>query len=94
MKPLLPIAMKVAAKTLGQDLSGITDDELKEIKDRIKSENRDSKISSVLENTDYKEKKLEEDKEYKELMKKGGVKPMSKPSSKLFYLDFKYDENK
>lgn len=91
---LFPIVMKVAAKTIGQDLYRITDDELKEIKNRIKSENRQSKIKSVLENTDYKEKKLEEDKEYKELMKKRGIKPMSKPNSKIHYIDFKYDENK
>lgn len=89
---LFPIVMKVAAKTIAQDLYRI-DDELKEIKNRIKSENRQSKIKSVLENTDYKEKKLEEDKEYKELMKKGGI-TMSKPNSKIHYIDFKYDENK
>lgn len=87
---LLPIVMRVAAKTIGQDIGGFASkEEIDSVKNRITQENRDGKIESIIDDKPFTEKKLEEDQEYKELMRKG-VTPMSGPSGQLFYLDFKY----
>ena len=88
---LLPIAMKVAAKTLAMDLCFASKEEIDDVKGRVNSENRDGKIEAIIEGGEFTEKKLEDDEEYKELMKKG-VTPMSAPSNTLFYLDFKYGD--
>ena len=88
---LLPMAMKVAAKTIAMDLCFASKEEIDEVKKKVQSENRDGKIEAIIEGGEFTEKKLEDDEEYKELMKKG-VTPMSAPSSTLFYLDFKYDD--
>lgn len=85
---LLPVAIKVCAKTIGQDIvgvrplsspGGISDDDLSRIKSEIKSDNRDSKIESLLENKEYKEKKLEDHPDYKD--------------GTLFFLDYKYQSS-
>jgi glucose-6-phosphate 1-dehydrogenase len=81
MDNLLPLAMKISAKSIG----GISDENINEIKQKVFIENRDSKIKSLLENVEYVEKKLEDDEEYKD-----AVKPLSSPNTQLFYLDFKY----
>ena len=87
---LLPIAMRVAAKTIGPDIGGFASkEEIDSVKNRITQENRDGKIESIIDDKLFTEKKLEEDQEYKDLMKRS-VTPMSGPSGKLFYLDFKY----
>lgn len=87
---LLPIAMRVAARTIGQDIGGFASkEEIDSVKNRITQENRDGKIESIINDKVFSEKKLEEDEEYKNLMKKG-VTPMSVPSGQLFYLDFQY----
>ena len=87
---LLPVAMRVAAKTIGSEIGGFASkQEIYEVKSRVIQENRDCKLGSILEDKPFTEKKLEEDEEYKELMKKG-VTPMSAPSNSLFYLDFHY----
>lgn len=87
---LLPIAMGVAARTIGQDIVGFASkEEIDSVKNRITQENRDGKIESIINDKPFSEKKLEEDDEYKELMRKG-VTPMSAPSGSLFYLDFQY----
>jgi hypothetical protein len=87
---LLPIAMRVAARTIGQDIGGFyTQEEMDSVKNRVRQENRGGKIESILEDKQFEEKKLEEDEEYKKLLKKG-VTPMSGPTGQLFYLDFKY----
>ena len=88
---LLPIAMKVAARTISNDLIFASKDEIDEVKKKVQSENRDSKIEAIIEGGEFTEKKLEDDEEYKELMKKG-VTPMSGPSGTLFYLDYKYGD--
>lgn len=70
---LLPTAMKVAAKTLMQqllDLCFASEEEINEIKSKVQSENRDGKIDEIIEGGEFTEKKLEDDSEYKELMKK------------------------
>lgn len=90
---LLPLAMKVAAKTISNDLIFASQEEIDEVKKKVKSENRDGKIEAIIEGGEFIEKKLEDDEEYKELMKKG-VTPMSAPSGQLFYLDFKYESPK
>jgi hypothetical protein len=86
---LLPIAMKVASRTISQDLVFASKEEIDSVKSRIIQENRDGKIESIIEDKPFSEKKLEEDEEYKKLMKKGVV-PMSGPSNQLFYLDYQY----
>jgi hypothetical protein len=88
---LLPIAMKVAARTISNDLIFASKEEIDDVKSRIQSENRDGKIEAVIEAGEFTEKKLEDDEDYKELMKKG-VSPMSAPSGTLFYLDYKYGD--
>ena len=88
---LLPIAMKVAARTISNDLIFASKDEIDEVKKKVQSENRDGKIEAIIEGGEFTEKKLEDDEEYKELMKKG-VTPMSGPSGTLFYLDYKYGD--
>ena len=67
---LLPIAMKIAQTTIGQDLVFASEDEINSVKKRIISENRDGKIESIINDEEFKEKTLEEDEEYKKLMKK------------------------
>ena len=52
---LLPIAMKVAAKTIAMDLCFASKEE----------------IDAIIEDGEFTEKKLEDDEEYKKLMKKG-----------------------
>ena len=88
---LLPIAMKVAARTISNDLIFASKEEIDLVKNKVHSENRDGKIEAIIEGGEFTEKKLEDDEEYKELMKKG-VTPMSAPSGTLFYLDFKYGD--
>lgn len=85
---LLPIAMKVSAQTIGTDLvtvapigGGNTPDELKEIREDVKIENRDRKIEAVVEGKEFEEMKVEDHPDY--------IKPKG-PSGQLFYLDFKY----
>jgi len=87
---LFPTHNGVAATTISQDLIFASDDEINEVKQKVKSENREGKIDAVIENKEFKEKNLEDDEEYKELIKKG-VTPMSAPSSQLMYIDFKYE---
>ena len=88
---LLPIAMKVAAKTIAMDLCFASKEEIDAVKSRVQSDNRDGKIDDIIEDGEFTEKKLEDDEEYKKLMKKG-VSPMSAPSGTLFYLDYKYGD--
>lgn len=91
-KSIMLMVMRVASKTIGQDIGGFTSkEEIDEVKNRILQENRDDKIESITEDKPYSEKCLEDDEEYKKLMNKG-VTPMSAPSGSLFYLDFKYGD--
>jgi len=88
---LLPTAMKIAARTISNDLIFASKEEIDAVKSRVQSDNRDGKIEAIVEGGEFTEKKLEDDEEYKELMKKG-VTPMSAPSGTLFYLDYKYGD--
>jgi hypothetical protein len=90
---LLPTAMKVAAKTIAMDLCFASEEEINEVKSRVQSENRDGKIDTVIEGSEFTEKKLEDDPEYKDLMKKG-VTSFPMPTGQLFYLDYKYGHKK
>ena len=87
---LLPIAMKISAQTIGLDLvpvqpmtgpGGMSKEERERIEAEIKQKNRDGKIDSLIEGTEYKEEKLEEHSDYKS----GG--------GQLFYLDYTYGDN-
>jgi hypothetical protein len=84
---ILPIAMKIAAQTIGQDLvsvqptsgpGGMSKEERERIEAEIKQKNRDGKIDSLIEGTEYKEDKVEEHPDYKP----GG--------GQLFYMDYNY----
>ena len=85
---LLPIAMRVAAQTIGQDLvsvqpmgGGNSGDEMKKIKQEVKIENRDRKIDALVEGKEFNEMKPEDHPDYKE--SKG-------PIGQLFYMDMVY----
>jgi hypothetical protein len=87
---LLPIAMKVAAQTIGQDLvsvqpmsSGMSQEEIDRINAEIKKENRDGKIDAIVEGKDYKELKPEEHPDWK-----------PGPVGNLFYFDYQYGHKK
>jgi hypothetical protein len=85
---LFPIAMKIASQTISQDLvsvqpmtapGGMSKEEKERIESEIKQKNRDGKIDSLIEGTEYKEEKLEEHPDYK---------PGDSP---LFYMDYTYN---
>jgi len=85
---LLPIAMKVASKTVGLDLvsvqpmaspAGMPQEEVDRINNEVKKENRDGKIDALIEGKDFKEMKPEEHPDWK-----------PGPKGQLFYMDFKY----
>lgn len=86
---IFPVAKRVNATTLGP-----SKEELENVSNRVKSENRDRKIKSILNGSKYTEKKLEDDPEYKELSKKGliDVKPMSAPNVGLLYIGYNYND--
>jgi hypothetical protein len=82
---IFPIAMRMAAQTIGQDLVSVqpmgfnSEEELERIKNEVKQENRDRKIDSLVEGDDFEEMKVEEHPDYK-----------TGPKPQLFYLDFQY----
>lgn len=88
---LLPMAMQVASKTIGLDIvavkplanPGMTQEDLDRIEAEIKQKNRDSKIDSLIEGTEYKEEKVEDHPDYK-----------NGPLGNLLYMDFKYGHKK
>ncbi len=85
---LFPIAKRIFAQTIGQDLvsvapmgGGNSGDEMKKIKQEVKIENRDRKIDALVEGKDFEEMKPEDHPDY--------IKPKG-PSGQLFYMDFVY----
>lgn len=92
---ILPIAIRVAAKTLAQNIvtvvpmgGSIPMEKINEIENRLKSENRTSKLDSIIDDKEHIEKKLEDDSEFKELKKESGFK------GNLFYMDYKFGNDK
>jgi hypothetical protein len=86
---LLPIAKKIVASTIGQNLvsvnpigGGLSSEETERIKNEVKVENRERKIESIVEDREFNEMKIEE---HPDFLKSGY------PSGQIFYLDFKYD---
>jgi hypothetical protein len=86
---LFPMAMKITAQTIGQDLvsvqpmagpGGMSKEERERIEAEIKQKNRDGKIDSLIEGTEYKEEKVEQHPDYK---------PGS--GGQLFYMDYTYN---
>ena len=84
---LFPVAMKIVSQTIGQDLvsvqpmtgPGMSKEKKERIEAEIKQKNRDGKIDSLIEETEYKEEKLEQHPDYK---------PGDSP---LFYMDYTYN---
>ena len=80
---ILPMAMKVAAQTIGQDLvsvqpMGVTITE--EMENEVKAINRERKIEAITDDKEFQEMKIQDHPDYK-----------TPPSIKLCYLDFKYE---
>ena len=84
---LLPMAMKVSAKTVGLDIVGVqpmnspggtSEEAMERIKAEVKAENRERKINNVLEDEEYKEMDITEHEDY------------NGPVGNLFYLDYSY----
>jgi hypothetical protein len=89
---LFPMAMKIAAQTIGQDLvsvqpmtgpGGMSQEERERIEAEVKGENRDGKIDALIEGKEYTEKKVEQHPDYK---------PGS--GGQLFYMDYTYSTHK
>jgi hypothetical protein len=89
---LLPVAIKVAAKTIGLDLVSVNpimgggDPKLLEAaKNKVKSVNRERQMDSVLEeDKPFEPLKIQDTEEYKEYSKYSG------PKMDLLYIDFQY----
>ncbi len=86
---ILPVAKRIFATTISQDLvevkslgGGNSGDEIKKIKSDLKAENRDRKIESLVDDKEFKEMKVEEHPYYK---------APETPRATLMYLDFVYD---
>lgn len=69
---ILPMAMRVASRTIGMDLvsvsplsgPGMSSEKRKEIESKIKQENRDAKIDSLVEGKEYVEKTIQDHPDY------------------------------
>ena len=88
---LLPLAMKVSAKTIGLDLVSVQpigggDPKLLEAaKNKVKSVNRERQMDSVLEeDKPFVPLKIQDTEEYKEYNKYSG------PKMDLFYIDYQF----
>lgn len=82
-----PIARSIQPTLLG----GGDPEKIQEIKDRVKMENREGQINSIINGEEYEYKSYENDREYKKLI--GSivpVKPMNRPTGIIFYTDFTY----
>jgi len=87
---ILPLATRVVSQTIAQNLlpvqplsSMMSQEELDRINNEVKSVNRDGKIESLFEGKEFKEMKPEDHPDWEKL-----------PTSKLFYIDFKYGHKK
>jgi|LauGreDrversion4_2_1035121.scaffolds.fasta_scaffold06263_5 hypothetical protein len=82
---VLPMAMKIASQTVGLDLVSVlpmnnnTDEEITIIKAEVDAENRNRKIDSLIEGTEYEEMKITEHPDFE-----------LGPRGDLFYLDYTY----
>ena len=88
---LLPLAMKVSAKTIGLDLVSVNpigggDPKLLEAaKSKVKATNRERQMDSILEeDKPFEPLKIEDTEEYKEYSKYSG------PKMDLLYIDYQY----
>jgi hypothetical protein len=82
----LPIAMRVAARTIGQDIVTVqpmdisnSREEFERMKNEVKAENRERKIDSLIEDKEFQEMSVEEHPDYK-----------ASPRAELLYLDYHY----
>jgi hypothetical protein len=91
---LLPLAMKVSAKTIGLDLVSVNpigggDPKLLEAaKSKVKATNRERQMDSILEeDKPFEPLKIEDTEEYKEYSKYSG------PKMDLLYIDYQYNNS-
>ena len=96
---LLPMTQRVFAKTIDTNLASVKPmgglskmgvEKLRKLETTIEAENRENKIDSIIENSEYKPIYIEEDGRYKEILVNHSY---GIPSGKLFYLDFKHGED-
>lgn len=90
---IFPTTIKIAAKSISLDMLSGHEEEINELKREIRQKNRQSKLDSLLNGKEYVERKLENDPKYIEYMK-DCVKPLSNPCGELFYIDYKYNDEK
>lgn len=86
---MLPIAIKVQAKTIANDLidvvpMGMELNQISKIKEDIEIRNRNIRIDNILNDNETKELTIEDHEDYKSSIPKGN----------LFYMDFKYGDDK
>lgn len=81
---MLPVDMRVAAQTIGNDLVSVQPMgvglDMEKIMSDVKAENRDRVIDSIVEDKEFEPMKPEDHPDYKKGFPKG----------KLFYIDYKY----
>ena len=87
---IFPVIRRVAAQTIGQDLVtvqpltapnlGISKEEMERIELETRQKNRDSKIDSLVEGSEYNEIKVEDHPDYKS-------------GSGLYYIDYTYSDS-
>ena len=93
--PIMPIVKRVAAQTIGLDLVSVkpmagplNQDDIDKIEQELKRQNRDLKIDSILNGTEYKEKKGLDKGERETLLGRE-----TSPMANLLYADYKYGIN-
>jgi hypothetical protein len=88
---LLPVAMKVAAQTIGQDLvavkpmkgvGGLSKEEQAKVDGELKRINRNSKLDTIMNDNEHKDREDLNEEEYEKI---GVEKPIT-PIGKLMYL--------
>lgn len=80
---LLPVAMRVSARTIGQDIVPVmSGSDNTDIINEVKSINRDRKIEALIDGTEYKEMRLNDHPDFK-----SGI---ELPVGKLYFFDTIY----
>jgi hypothetical protein len=86
---LFPMAVKVAAQTIGLDLVSVQPmggdyTLLDKAKKKVTAVNRERQIDDILDDVPFEPLKIEETQEYQDYLKSGA------PNGNLFYIDYQY----